>query len=494
MAEDVKKYISQLNIGGVAYDIKDAEARAQIELLATGGVRYVGKTETELTDGGVQIPVIEGKNSYAPLQGDLVIYINGDEPDIEFIWNGSSWDMFGNHGELGELAYKDQVSGQLNWAHNHEFELEDADISVSGATVGVAVADINYKPEGSIGVGSGAVNYIPAGSVTLGGEQEKDVVISGNVADKVVDAHDYTPAGTVAITTADNADGNYTPKGTINKLNFNGSQATLEHEDHNHAATFAGKAASISAHSVTQGTVSGDIAAAFDGTEATLEVKGNVSVNAGVTTGKITYVTGHDLVKATNDDVVTSYANEVLTLDFTSLVKGDNAQTTEATFVTGLNPTATFTGEDIVYKPAGTVTGTFSGVTAGVGVADHDQITPEGTVTVQQAKVGAHTYTPAGEIDQPIFTGTRAMIGATFAGTQASLEHAAHNHAVGTLKGSVQIPTSATFAGTGVDLIFNGKQATLQHEVTQGTVSASGTYKKLKAISQKGQNDTIICK
>lgn len=493
MAEEMKKYISQLNIGGVAYDIKDAEARAQIELLATGGVRYVGKTETLLTDGGVEIPVIEGKDGYAPLQGDLVIYTNGDQADIEFIWNGSSWDMFGNHGELGELAYKDQVSGQLNWAHSHEFELEDADIAVSGTTADVAVADIVYRPEGSIGIGSGAVNYTPAGSVTLGGEQEKDVVISGNVADKVVDAHDYTPAGTVAITAADNVDGNYQPKGTINKLNFNGSQATLEHEAHNHTATFAGKAISLSAHNVKQGTVSGDIAATFDGTEATLEVKGNVSVSAGATTGEITYVTGHELVKAANTDVA-SYAGEVLTLDFTSLVKGDDAQTATASFVTGLNPTATFTGENIVYKPAGTVTGTFSGVTAGVDVDPHDQITPEGTITVQQATVSAHTYTPAGEIDQPIFTGTRAMIGATFAGTQASLEHAAHNHAVGELKGKVAVPTTAAFSGTGVNLVFAGVQATLKHEVTQGTVSASGTYKKLKAISQKGQNDTIICK
>ena len=492
MAENLK-LISSLVIGGEQYEIKDAWARERIELVAGSGVRYIGKTETKLVDGSAVVPVIAGLEAYAPMAGDLVIYV-GVEPAQEFIWSGDRWDLFGNHGELGELAYKDQVEGQLDWTHNHTINYSEEDINVSGATAGVAVNDINYKPEGSIGIGSGAVNYTPAGSVTLGGEQDKDVVFGGNVADAVVDAHDYTPAGTVAVSVADNENGNYQPKGTINELNFTGSQATIEHEAHNHTGAFAGKAISLSAHKVTQGTVSGDIAAAFDGTEATLEVKGQVGLDVALKSENVQLANGLSLTKAANSDVA-SYAGEVLTLDFTSLVKGGELTYAGKDLIVGLDrANATFTGEDIVYKPAGTVTGTFSGVTAGVAIANHDQITPEGTITIDQATVAAHTYTPAGTIDKPVFTGTRAMIGATFAGTQASLKHAAHNHGVGELTGKVAVPTTATFAGTGVNLVFNGVQATLKHTVVQGTVTAAGKYQKAQSLEQAGKNDAIICK
>ena len=489
MAEN-KKYISQLYIGQELYDIKDAEARAQIELLATGGVRYVGKTETLLTDGGVQIPVIEGKDSYAPLQGDLVIYINGDEPDIEFIWNGQSWDMFGNHGELGEFAYVDEGEVNLDWQHNHTVNFEDATVNVSGATSGVAVGDHTYTPAGNIAVGDGAANYTPAGTVTLGGQTAKAVTLSGEVADETIAAHSYKPEGSVEITVkAPGADetANLVPAGTIGDLTFTGTQATLNHSAHDHELT-----GEVSVKSTPSLTASGVAVSAHD-----VDVTGASYTPAGTIVCEhdqtfadaVTNVTISQAASSTNA-VNASVSGEVLTLGSATLNIGNvTANCDKAQFVNGDDVSATFSGTAATITPV-------------VTVADHTVTNPtiSGTVTstvtntlaVEAATVGAHTYTPAGSISKPVFTGAGMLIKAAFAGKQASLEHGAHNHGLGTLAGTVQVPTTAAFAGTGVNLVFNGVQATLKHTVTQGTVTAAGKYQKAQNLTaQAGKDETL---
>lgn len=495
MAEN-KKYISQLYIGQELYDIKDAEARAQIELLATGGVRYVGKTETLLTDGGVQIPVIEGKDSYAPLQGDLVIYTNGDEPDIEFIWNGQSWDMFGNHGELGDFAYVDKGEANLDWQHNHVVNFEDATVNVSGATSGVAVGDHTYTPAGNVAIGDGAANYTPAGTVTLGGQTAKAVTLSGEVADETIPAHSYKPEGSVEITVkAPGADetANLVPAGTIGDLTFTGTQATLNHSAHDHELT--GEVSVKNTHNLTANGAAVD-AHDVNVTGASYTPAGSVTISG--TVGN---------VQSENDSFV--YDGSVAkTIDYNAVkasVSGEILTLSEADLGLEFNPSFKTALTSVSYEQpeySATFSGTAATITPVVAIADHVVTNPtiSGTVTstvtntlaVEAATVGAHTYTPAGSISKPVFTGAGMLIKAAFAGKQASLEHGAHNHGLGTLAGTVQVPTTAAFAGTGVNLVFNGVQATLKHTVTQGTVSASGTYKKVKDLAQAGQNATLI--
>lgn len=476
---DTKKYISQLVVGGVTYDIKDLEARA----LAAGGIHYIGVTTTALTDGATTSPIVIDEANVTPKKGDLVLYAETGGEHTEYLWNGEHWDRLG-YGKFGDLAYKNSATGSVDLGHGHEFTTEDATANLSGgATVGVAVAAHEYTPAGTIGKGTGTANYTPEGTVTLGGETAKDVAISGKTADATIGAHTYTPAGNVEVTTASPNTGetaNYTPSGTVSKPTFTGTQATLNHAAHTHTLTGDITVENEVALNVTGGAVN---AHNVEVTGAAYTPAGSVSKPTFTGTDADYTPVGTVAAPAiTADAVRASVDGEVLTLDGAQITANAPA----------------FTGTAAKIKVAGSVsqptfTGTADTITPEVTVANHTFTQPKigGTVTatvtndlaIGETTIGAHTYTPEGSVSQPTFTGGGMVIKATFKGTQATLNHAAHSHGVGTLAGSVDIPTTATFAGKGVQLVFNGTKATLAHTVTQGTVSGSVTYKKLKAIT-----------
>lgn len=485
---DTKKYISQLVVGGISYDIKDLEARA----LAQGGIHYIGITTTALTDGATTSPIVIDGDNVAPKKGDLALYAEAGGEHTEYLWNGEHWDRLG-YGKFGGLAYKNSASGTVDISHDHDFTLEDATVNLSGgATAGIAVAPHEYTPAGTIGKGTGTANYTPEGTVTLGGETAKTVAISGKTADATVGAHTYTPAGNIEVTTAAPDVGetaNYTPSGTISTPIFTGKQATLSHAKHTHDLTgnitvdneadLKATGGGVDAHKVTvtgadytpAGTVSKPT---FTGTDVSYTPAGTVAAPV---------ISKDKAVKA-------SVSGEVLTFEEANITVSAPA----------------FTGTAKTIKIAGTVsqptfTGTAATITPGVAVTNHTftQPTISGTVTatvnnslaIGETTIGAHTYTPEGSVSQPTFTGSGIVIKATFKGTQATLSHTAHSHAVGTLAGSVDVPTTATFAGKGVQLVFNGTKATLAHTVTQGTVSGSITYKKLKDITAYSGTRTV---
>lgn len=141
---------------GTTYDIKDAKARTDIadirEIIETleGYTEYLGVTTTALTDGATTNPITIGGVSVTAKKGDIANY-----QSKEFIFNGTSWQEFGDLSGLGALAYKNSASG----------------------------------------------SYTPSGSVS-------QPTFSGTAAT-------ITVKGTPAITTADNTNGNYQPKGTV---------------------------------------------------------------------------------------------------------------------------------------------------------------------------------------------------------------------------------------------------------------------------------------
>lgn len=488
-----KQYISQLVVGGVTYDIKDLEARA----LAAGGIHYIGVLKdvegNTLTDGSIKSPVIiengtETGLSLVPNKGDLVLQAEEGGEHTEYLWNGEHWDRLG-YGKFGDLAYKNSAVGTVDLGHGHNFTLEDATAELTGGAIsGMAVSAHEYTPAGTIAKGTGTANYTPEGTVTLGGETAKDVAISGKTADATIGAHTYTPAGNVEVTTASPNTGetaNYTPSGTVSKPTFTGTADSLTHAPHKHGATFTG-AEDTFEHTVTQGTVTGTVGATFTGTEATIPVAGTVSKPTFTGTEETIPVAGTvSAPTATTTALEAEVKGEVLRFSTGSVtVTAPTFTGTGAKYTPkGTISQPTFTGTGAKYTPAGTIAATFSnGKTAGVAVADHTY-TPAGSVAIDNATVGAHSYTPKGTISQPTFTGGGVVIKATFAGTLATLNHTAHSHGAGTLAGSVDVPTTATFAGKGVQLVFNGSKQTLAHTVTQGTVSGSVTYKKLKAIT-----------
>ena len=110
--------ISKITIGSTTYDIKDAQARSDIEALQQY-TDYLGVTTTALTDGATTNPITIGGESVTAVKGNIVNY--GSK---EFIWNGSEWQEFGDLSAitnlLGDLAYEDTAEGSYTPAGSVE--------------------------------------------------------------------------------------------------------------------------------------------------------------------------------------------------------------------------------------------------------------------------------------------------------------------------------------------------------------------------------------
>lgn len=92
---------------GDTYDIVDAGARALIQELENY-TDYLGVTTTELEDGSTTNPItIEGESVTAK-KGNIANY--GSK---EFIFNGTSWQEFGDLSGLGELAFENSAEGKF---------------------------------------------------------------------------------------------------------------------------------------------------------------------------------------------------------------------------------------------------------------------------------------------------------------------------------------------------------------------------------------------
>ena len=99
--------ISKIQLpSGNSYDIKDQGARDLIASLQ-GGVYFLGKTTTALSDGATTNPIqIDGQTgTTTAVNGNIVVYGNA-----EFIFNGTKWIEFGDTSSLGALAYKSTVT------------------------------------------------------------------------------------------------------------------------------------------------------------------------------------------------------------------------------------------------------------------------------------------------------------------------------------------------------------------------------------------------
>lgn len=169
--------IKQITLpSGTTYDIVDQGARDLIDALA-GYTVFLGVTTTALTDGSTTNPItIDGK-SVTATAGGIVTY-----GSAEFIFNGTSWQAFGDLSGLGALAYKDSASSSYTPTGNvtqPTFTGSAATINMDYTPAGTvtkptfsgtqATISAAFTPAGTItvGTGTGTANYTPAGSVTL---------------------------------------------------------------------------------------------------------------------------------------------------------------------------------------------------------------------------------------------------------------------------------------------------------------------------------------
>ena len=59
----------------------------------SGAMKFIGKSTTPITDGGIEDPTIGGTVNTTKANGDVVVY-----EQQEYIWDGSAWELFGDEG------------------------------------------------------------------------------------------------------------------------------------------------------------------------------------------------------------------------------------------------------------------------------------------------------------------------------------------------------------------------------------------------------------
>jgi hypothetical protein len=136
----------KLTVGGKTYT-----GAANVEITAAdlglgSALRFIGVTETALTDGANTNPILINGSNYTAVTGDVVMYL-----DKEFVWIGTVWE------ELGDASSHSKVG------HTHSVSLT-AVASTSGTTT-VATGSVSSSGGGST-VATGASGSAKGGSET----------------------------------------------------------------------------------------------------------------------------------------------------------------------------------------------------------------------------------------------------------------------------------------------------------------------------------------
>ena len=296
--------ISKITLpSGSVYDIKDAQARADIESIrsaVSGGVSFLGITTTALTDGASTSTITIDGNNISAINGGMVIYGND-----EFIYaeSDSKWHRMGPAGEFKALAYKDSASGSYTPAgtvSKPTFTGSSSAVSITATTN----TSGNYTPAGTVSkptftgssMNSGG-KFTPSGSVTVSTNTTENKTATVSTTSGTAT---YTPAGTVSaptITVTPNTTtvNSITAVGTLpswsgtvanENLTISWDEGTLPTKGANTTVATGIKTATASQPSFT-GTgvrlVTGNIAvpktytASFEGTEDDVTVTGTPS-------------------------------------------------------------------------------------------------------------------------------------------------------------------------------------------------------------------------
>lgn len=129
-------------LNGTTYDVKDAEAREQIEEISSaisGGVTFEGATSTELTNGSTVKNIVINGETVEAKKGWLVAY-----NQKEFVFDGTQWIEMGDLSSLGSLAYKNSATGSFT----PQGSVSAPTVSVSSA--GSTATVVSMTDEGSL--------------------------------------------------------------------------------------------------------------------------------------------------------------------------------------------------------------------------------------------------------------------------------------------------------------------------------------------------------
>lgn len=425
------EFISKITLpDGKSYEIKDLGARQLIQDIAAKGISFAISTSAGDTPLGISWTkgdtLITG--TLAPSAAVTAIYLvpaktpSGVDIYAEYICVKSGetyvWEKLGTTetviSNLGDLAYKNSVSGSVEVINDVSANFHDGIANISGS----------FTPEGSVAANFSGAQMTVSGSVT-----PKGTVATTLGADVAADVSiTYKPTGTVTgsfLSGSITATGQYTPKGTINKPNVTVTASK----------TTAGASKVVTNGSVVAGTAPSFTEGAF-------------------TAGSFTQGTDNFVAPT----LTTSVDGETLTINFTagSFTQGKDTYKSSAkakdTFTAG-SPTAvtlpTFNDIDIIsdvtaaLASAPTFTGTDEDITV-TGVSN-------GSITDLKFVGTSATLSTSAPISGTInseFTGTAATvslvgtptgtISATFTGSAGNIS------GEGAVTGAVTITTSTT--------------------------------------------------
>lgn len=172
--------------------LMSAEDKARLDSLvaASGnGVHFIGTTSTALTDGATTSTLVAASSGSLTkttsfIAGDLVFYGNK-----EFIWNGTSWTLFGDLGDLGTLAFKNSAKVTIP-ATNHTHSTPSLKHTV---TQGNVSASGSYTPEGTVSIST----YKGAGVDLFVGKTG----VSGNIARTLVSESQFADVRILSVGT-----------------------------------------------------------------------------------------------------------------------------------------------------------------------------------------------------------------------------------------------------------------------------------------------------
>lgn len=292
-------------LNGTTYDLKDAQARADIEAIEaaiSGGVTFMGETTTALSDGSTVTSIIINGSTVTAVKGYLVVY-----QSKEFVFDGTKWIEMGDLSLIGDLGWKDSASGNFTPAGS----VSQPTFSGNELTsTGTFTANGNVTLNSAASTSTGAVSYISAiGTKSFSGTAatiKPKVTAAGTVAiSKGTGTANYTPEGSVAAPTISVKTAGSTT--TVNSITAVGTLPTMTTTVANETLTIGFDQGTLPTKGANQTVKTGDAAyqasaPAFTGTGAELkatftgtEVEGTASYTpaGSVTVNSTTsYLTG----------------------------------------------------------------------------------------------------------------------------------------------------------------------------------------------------------
>ena len=456
--------ISKIKIGtgtmAKIYDIKDTVARERI----VGGIHYIGKTNTALTDGATTKPIkkYDAETAawvdYNQENGDIVIYEKAEGRHLEFIWSGEHWDEFGSTGELGSGAFMNLEEKEINLAHTHtlNYSNEQAAVSLSLGETSTGSTDVLTNVElKTVTTGTG-IDVVTGTSV--------DGSAIPTIIAPDLKAITYTPEGTVSIadgsaTTTTGGGVDYGTADSEKQLNVTGSTTSLTHT------------ASLN-----------NLKTTIDGTKATYSVAGTIDPT--VTVGDITAKVNSSSVScgvAGTDKTIAAVDGEVLVLQETALGSVSAGSYKEVASVTVTKPTIGVAIGAVELNGTG-IAGLTAATTGTVSVGDHTLI--QGKVVLPELVYTAPKYLKWGAAT---FAGKKATLQPTYSLTYIQEGYCANNSTSG-----------GQYNGTpgGASIAFNAMLSTSKVALglTKQAITGTSTYAKATSANSSLSKYTLIAK